>query len=156
MPDSLHARAVELFSAGETADAIDVLRSAIGESFDLDALNDLAVMLQGAGENAAARELLIALRHIDPAHEGAGENLSALGPDAMSEARIRFLQVIADAQQVRLVDNLDHFFPPNGPPLPDPAQAGDRIAQQLSVLKRCGALWRGLGDDNSRELFLRY
>lgn len=149
---SPHAQSLELFAAGQTADAIDALRSAV----DLDALNDLAVMLNTAGGGTAARELLLALRHVDPGHEGAAENLAALGEDPIGQARARFFQVVADAQQVRLPDNLDHLFHPGGHPLPDPAETGERIAEQLSVLERAGALWRGLGDENSRELLLRY
>jgi FkbM family methyltransferase len=160
MPESLHAEAVDLFAAGRTDDAIALLRRAIGDSIDLDSLNDLAVMLAGAGDSTAARELLVALRHVDPEHDGASENLAQLGDDStsgsMAEARARFFQVVADAQQERLADNMDVLFHPAGHPIPDPAQAGQRIALQLSVLERSGALWRGLGDDNSRELLLRY
>ena len=154
MPDALHAQAVELFSSGETTDAIALLRRAI----DVDVLNDLAVMLAGDGEADAARELLVALRHVDPAHDGAAENLRVLGSPAggMDDARVRFFQTVADAQQERLADNLDHLFHPAGHEIPDPAAAGTRISEQLAVLDRCGPLWRGLGDDNSRELFLRY
>jgi FkbM family methyltransferase len=158
---SLHAEALDLFAAGKTSEAIDLLRRELRQSLDLDAVNDLAVMLAGAGERAAARELLVALRHVDPEHGGAEENLAQLGGDfsgggSMADARARFLQVIAEAQQVWLPDNTDTLFHPAGHPLPDPAQAGERIALQLAVLERCGALWRGLGDDNSRELLLRY
>ncbi len=162
MPDALHAQALDLFSSGQTADAVTLLRRSIGETVDLDAFNDLAVMLAGSGDGDAARELLMALRHVDPDHDGAVENLAALRVEAappagaMDDARARFLQVLADAQQVRLADNLDHLFHPSGHPIPDPSEAGARIAEQLAVLDRCGALWRGLGDDNSRELLLRY
>src|SRR5690242_2359703 len=105
MPDALHAQAVELFSTGKTADAVALLRRAIREAVDLDVLNDLAVMLAGDGDPDAARELLVTLRHVDPEHEGAAENLGTLGVHTgtgMAEARERFFQVIADAQQVRL------------------------------------------------------
>jgi FkbM family methyltransferase len=157
---SLHAEAVELFENGRTAEAIDTLRQALRDAFDLDAVNDLAVMLAGDGDRAAARELLLALRHVDPDHTGAAENLAQLGGDASestpAEARARFFQVLADAQRITLPDNTDTLFHPAGHPLPDPAAAGERIALQLSVLERCGALWRGLGDENSRELLLRY
>ncbi len=160
MPASAHAEAVDLFAAGRTDDAIALLRGTIRDTIDLDVLNDLAVMLAGAGDSAAARELLVALRHVDPEHSGATENLAELGADSaggsMADARTRFFQVVADAQQVRLPDNLDVLFHPAGHPLPDPAQAGERLALQLSVLERSGALWRGLGDENSRELLLRY
>jgi FkbM family methyltransferase len=160
MPFPLHAEAVDLFASGKTAEAIAMLRGTIRDSLDLDALNDLAVMLAGDGDRAAARELLLALRHIDPEHPSAGENLAQLGEapgaSSMSDARSRFLQVVADAQQQRLADNLDTFFHPGGHPVPDPAEAGERIARELSVLERSGALWRGLGDDNSRALLLRY
>jgi FkbM family methyltransferase len=159
MPDALHAQAVELFSSGQTKDAVALLRRAIREAVDLDALNDLAVMLAGDGDADAARELLVALRHVDPAHGGAAENLGTLGVHTgagMDDARVRFFQIVADAQRERLADNLDHLFHPGGHEIPDPAAAGARIAEQLAVLDRCGPLWRGLGDENSRELFLRY
>ena len=154
MPDALHAQAVELFSSGQTTDAIAALRRAI----DVEVINDLAVMLAGDGDTDAARELLVALRHVDPEHDGAAENLGVLGAPAggMDDARVRFFQVLTDAQQERLADNLDHLFHPGGHAIPDPAGAGARIAEQLAVLDRCGPLWRGLGDDNSRELLLRY
>jgi Flp pilus assembly protein TadD len=76
---SLHAEAVDLFAAGKTTDAIDRLREAIRGSLDLDTLNDLAVMLAAAGDRSAGRELLLALRHVDPDYTGAGENLADLG-----------------------------------------------------------------------------
>src|SRR4051812_12421678 len=123
---SLHAEAVDLFAAGKTQDAIELLRRAINGSLDLDAVNDLAVMLAGAGERKAARELLLVLRHIDPGHPGPHENLEQLGGSATGDARARFFQVLADAQSVMLPNNVDTFFHPAGHPFPDPAEAGER------------------------------
>jgi FkbM family methyltransferase len=151
-----HAEAVEIFSRGATGEALDLLRATVREALDLDAVNDLAVMLSTAGHGDAARELLLAMRHIDPDHEGAAENLASLDDTSMDEARERFLQVIAEAKETRLTDNLDHFFHPGGHPLPDAAGAGARIAEQLAVLERCGTFWRGAGDENTRALLLRW
>lgn len=70
--------------------------------------------------------------------------------------RGRFLQLALEAQATVLPDNLDPLFHPWGHVLPDPAQAGARLAEQLAILDRCGTLWRRLGDEPSRELFLRF
>lgn len=67
-----------------------------------------------------------------------------------------FLQLVVEAQGSVLPDNLDPLFHPWGHGLPDPAQTGVRLAEQLEILDRCGALWRRLGDQPSRELFLRF
>lgn len=70
--------------------------------------------------------------------------------------RARFLQVVADAQATVLPDNLDYLFQPFGVELPDPARAGERLDEQLSILERATTLWEALGDDDSRELLLRF
>jgi FkbM family methyltransferase len=70
--------------------------------------------------------------------------------------RAVFLQVVLEAQRTVLPDNLDPLFHPWGHGLPDPAQTGARLAEQLEILDRCTTLWRRLGDDPSRELFLRF
>ena len=70
--------------------------------------------------------------------------------------RATFLQLVLEAQRTVLPDNLDPLFHPWGHALPDPAAAGVRLAEQLGVLDRCGTLWRRLGDDASRGLFLRF
>ncbi|HET6449032.1 MAG TPA: FkbM family methyltransferase [Conexibacter sp.] len=70
--------------------------------------------------------------------------------------RARFLQVVLEAQRSVLPDNLDPLFHPWGHALPDASQAGERLAAQLAILDRCTTLWRRLGDEHSRELFLRF
>lgn len=70
--------------------------------------------------------------------------------------RAVFLQLVLEAQRTVLPDNLDPLFHPWGHGLPDPADAGAQLAEQLEILDRCGTLWRRLGDDASRELFLRF
>lgn len=81
----------------------------------------------------------------------------AAAADAQRRAlRARFLQLVLAAQRTVLPDNLDPLFHPWGHALPDPDQAGMRLADQLDVLDRCGTLWRRLGDDPSRELLLRF
>jgi FkbM family methyltransferase len=72
------------------------------------------------------------------------------------ERRARLLQVIADGLATHLADNVDYLFHPWGLELPDPARAGERINAQLDVLERCDVLWDGLGDEQSRELLLRF
>lgn len=84
-------------------------------------------------------------------------DLMATALDAARETlRARFLQLVLEAQQTVLPDNLDPLFFPWGHALPDPAQAGERLAAQLAILDRCSTLWRRLGDEPSRELFLRF
>ena len=70
--------------------------------------------------------------------------------------RAVFLQLVLEAQRTVLPDNLDPLFHPWGHGLPDPADAGVRLAEQLEILDRCSTLWRRLGDEPSRELFLRF
>jgi len=89
---------------------------------------------------------------------------SAAPHDLMAQAaaaereqrRARFLQLVLEAQRTVLPDNLDPLFHPWGHALPDPAGAGERLTQQLAILDRATTLWRRLGDDRSRELFLRF
>jgi FkbM family methyltransferase len=70
--------------------------------------------------------------------------------------RARFLQTVAEAQATHLPDNLDYLFAPFGVELPDPARTGERLDAQLSILERATALWNALGDENSRQLLLRF
>jgi FkbM family methyltransferase len=166
-PD-LHARAVASFEAGDAFAAAALLRSAIAERLDPEQVNDLAVMLAAGGNADGARGLLAALRTLAPDYADAGENLAALGPASVGEEiahqlapvaderRGRFLQVLAEAQQTHLADNVDHLFEPWGRELPDPAGTGERVAAQLAVLDRCGVVWDRLGDEESRELLLRF
>jgi FkbM family methyltransferase len=88
-----------------------------------------------------------------PALVTAADAVAATQRDAL---RARFLQLVLEAQRTVLPDNLDPLFHPWGHALPDPAGAGTRLAEQLAVLDRCGTLWRRLGDEDSRELFLRF
>ncbi len=86
----------------------------------------------------------------------AGDPMAAAREAARETLRARFLQLVLEAQQTVLPDNLDPLFFPWGHELPDPAQTGERLAAQLAILDRCGTLWRRLGDEPSRELFLRF
>ncbi len=86
----------------------------------------------------------------------AGDLMAAARAAERETLRARFLQLALEAQQTVLPDNLDPLFFPWGHALPDPAQAGERLAAQLAILDRCGTLWRRLGDEPSRELFLRF
>ncbi len=70
--------------------------------------------------------------------------------------RARFLQTVATAQATHLADNIDYLFQPFGVALPDPAHAGERIEEQLSILECAGTLWNALGDEASRDLLLRF
>ncbi|MDX6717125.1 MAG: hypothetical protein QOH30_3683, partial [Baekduia sp.] len=164
----LHARAVASFEAGAASEAVDLLRAAIAERLDPELVNDLAVMLAGAGDRAGARVLLEALGALAPGFADAAENLAALGAEApaatpvehdaaprRNERRGRFLQTVADAQRTHLADNVDFLFEPYGRELPDRACEGERLAAQLAVLDRCEVLWDGLGDEESRGLLLR-
>jgi FkbM family methyltransferase len=90
---------------------------------------------------------------VDPPVHDAMAQAAAAERDAL---RARFLQLVLEAQGAILPDNLDPLFHPWGHALPDPAHAGERLAAQLGILDRCTTLWRRLGDDRSRELFLRF
>ncbi len=94
----------------------------------------------------------------DPAPVAHAPSLAAAAATAAQRdaLRARFLQLVLYAQRTVLPDNLDPLFHPWGHALPDPAGAGERLAEQLAVLDRCGTLWRRLGDEPSRELFLRF
>ena len=74
----------------------------------------------------------------------------------MADARAAFLQLVADSQTRCLPDNLDPLFHPYGHELPDPDGAGVRLVEQLAILERAAVLWRQLGDEASRELWLRF
>jgi FkbM family methyltransferase len=162
----LHARAVASFEAGAAGEAASLLRSAVAQQLEPELINDLAVVLASTGDREGARGLLQALRTLMPEFADAAENLAALGASASGEVahvdvvadarRAAFLQVVAEAQQTHLADNMDMLFEPWGRELPDPAGAGARLAVQLEVLDRCDTLWDGLGDDESRALLLRY
>jgi FkbM family methyltransferase len=163
----LHAQALERYSEGAVDDAIELLRDAIAHGLDPELVNDLAVMLASSDRTEEARELLVGLCRLAPAYEAAAENLASLvpgvqggdpaaRPDDMAAACAAFLQLVSEAAATRLVDNLDRLFFPLGHPLPDPALAGERLAVQLEVLDRCGVLWHNIGDQESRELLLRF
>jgi FkbM family methyltransferase len=160
----LHADALERYGAGDAEAAIACLREALVQAVNPELVNDLAVMLAGSGMTDEARELLLGLRRLVPSYEAAAENLASLSAasahderaEELAEVRARFLQLVSDAAATRLVDNLDRLFFPLGHPLPDPALAGERLARQLDVLERCGVLWRNMGDQQSRELLLRF
>lgn len=152
---ALHARALSAFQDGDAGEAAALLRGAI----DPEALNDLAVILNAGGDPGGAAALLRALAVLVPGSVDAAENLAGLGAEhaavAADARRAAFLQVVAEAQQTHLADNVDHLFEPWGRALPDPAGAGERLAAQLAVLDRCEALWPALGDEASRILLLK-
>ena len=175
MGTSEHARALDLLEHGHGAEALTVLHGAVREAVDPEMLNDLAVMAMHAGNVAEAADLLRALVRLHPEHDAAVENLHALAaqpngagvprPDAEAERpgpthdhrrRAQFLQVVADAQATHLADNVDYLFEPWGRELPAQEALGERLALQLDVVDRCGAFWDALGDDESRELLLRW
>jgi FkbM family methyltransferase len=87
-----------------------------------------------------------------PVHDA----MAAAAAAERASLRARFLQLVLEAQRTVLPDNLDPLFQPWGHGLPDPAGAGTRLAEQLEILDRCTTLWRRLGDEPSRELFLRF
>jgi FkbM family methyltransferase len=161
----LHARAVASFEAGAAGEAAALLRSAIAQQLEPELVNDLAVVLAAAGDRDGAQALLKALIALAPEFGDAAQNLAALGSSAEAvdhvevapdARRAAFLQVVAEAQQTHLADNMDMLFEPWGRELPDPAGAGARLAVQLEVLDRCGTLWDGIGDAESRAVLLRY
>jgi FkbM family methyltransferase len=76
------------------------------------------------------------------------------GPD--HTRRARFFQIVAEAQAITLPDNLDYLFQPFGIELPDPALVGERLDEQLSILERATTVWEALGDEDSRDLLLRF
>jgi FkbM family methyltransferase len=164
-----HRAALELLDRGDVEAATAQLRDALAAALDPEALNDLAVLRVRAGESDEARDLLQALMRLHPGFGPGAENLATLGPVATPAAavgtgaevaadgaRVRFLQVIAESLATRLVDNIDYLFEPWGRELPDPSQAGERIAGQLAILDGCRTLWRTLGDEPSRALLLRF
>jgi FkbM family methyltransferase len=158
----LHARAVSSFAAGAPAEAAGLLRAAVAQQLDPELINDLAVVLDAAGDRAGARTLLESLALLVPGFGDAGENLAALAADhapagaAADARRAAFLQVVAEGQQTHLADNVDALFHPWGAELPDPAGVGARLAAQIEVLDRCDVLWDAFGDEASRGLLLRF
>ncbi len=172
---ALHERALDRFGHGEAPAAVDLLREASTETLDPELANDLAVVLATSGEPGQARELLRGLLLMCPDYAAARENLSSLtapdggepdpaaddvrtvaSPAAMPDARAAFLQLVADSQTRCLPDNLDPLFHPYGHELPDPDGAGARLVEQLAILERATVLWCQLGDDASRDLWLRF
>jgi len=77
-------------------------------------------------------------------------------PSDTLDLRAGLLQVVVDSAATPLADNLDHLFHPFGHPLPDASQTGARLLEQLDVLDRCEVLSERLGDDDSRNLLLRF
>jgi ubiquinone/menaquinone biosynthesis C-methylase UbiE len=89
---TLHARAREAWSAGDTTGAFELLRRAVAASIDLELMNDFGVAALNALGAPAAREILAAVLAIDPERADAAQNLAILtdwrasetlgGPDA--------------------------------------------------------------------------
>ncbi|MCW2982441.1 MAG: hypothetical protein JWR63_11, partial [Conexibacter sp.] len=77
----LHARAVASFEAGAPAEAAGLLRAAVAQQLDPELVNDLAVVLDAAGDRPGARALLEGLRLLVPGFGDAAANLAALGAD---------------------------------------------------------------------------
>ncbi len=157
-PSVLHERALERLNGGAPSEAIELLREAIADTLDPELVNDLAVVLAGNGEPGQARELLQGLLRMCPDCVPAQENLRSLSvrEPQLAEARAAFLQLVADASGQCLPDNLDPLFHPFGHELPDPGAVGQRLDEQLGILERARVLWRQLGDDESRSLWLRF
>jgi FkbM family methyltransferase len=155
-----HAEAIALFEQGERERALHLLQAAAREAIDAELVNDLAVVAMRCGEELQARELLRALTWIHPDDSAAAANLAALPtappPSADDERRARFLQVVAQARATHLADNIDYLFEPFGRELPDEAAIGERLVEQLAILDGAGTIWESFGDEQSRELFLRF
>lgn len=157
----LHAEALERHADGAYDEAVELLRAAVEQTLDAELVNDFAVALASGGMTGEARAVLLGLRELAPGYEAACENLEMLAgrevPDGdMRGAQTLLMQLAIEAAGTRLADNLDHHFNPFGHSLPDHAQAGERLSEQLAVLARCGALWRNIGDERSRALLLRF
>ncbi len=157
-PSVLHERALDRLDDGDASEAIELLREAIADTLDPEIVNDLAVVLAGNGEPAEALELLRGLIVMCPGCAPAQENLRSLSErePQLPESRAAFLQLVADASARVLPDNLDPLFHPFGHELPDPDAVGGRLHEQLAILERATVLWRQLGDDESRGLWLRF
>jgi FkbM family methyltransferase len=74
----------------------------------------------------------------------------------LREALARFQALLDHARTTHLPDNLDHFFHPWGHELPDPAGEQERVAEQQTVLDQAHTIWDHMGDEASRDLFLRF
>lgn len=86
-PKALHAAAVACAESGQLPLAKDLLVQAVGNSLDLELLNDLAVVSNALGSPDDARSLLRAVLAIDPGHADAARNLMALGREAAAGVR---------------------------------------------------------------------
>src|SRR4051794_41608792 len=85
----LHARAVARFEQGAADEAIALLRASVAEQLEPEAVNDLAVMLAGAGDVESARALPPALRRLAPraAHRQRSPSPLGGGPPATPSPR---------------------------------------------------------------------
>jgi FkbM family methyltransferase len=176
-----HDRALALLEEGASAEALAVLRDAVRAALDPEILNDLAVIADREGNPREAVDLLRALVRLHPDYAEAADNLRAAqaragrspaespaesradsrrgqvpSATALDQRRERFLQIVADARATHLADNVDYLFEPWGRELPAPETFGQRLAVQLDVLERSGTFWEAIGDESSRELFLRW
>ncbi len=97
-----HARALGLLEQGAAGEALRLLRDAVRQAVDPEALNDLAVLTIRGGDAAEGADLLRALVRLHPEHAGAAENLAALDADAAApgseEAGVAALGTAADAE----------------------------------------------------------
>lgn len=76
----LHEEALARVEAGELAPAAELLTEAVTSSVELELLNDLAVVKSALGERDDADALLRACLALEPGHEDAAANLAALAP----------------------------------------------------------------------------
>jgi hypothetical protein len=74
----LHQHGITAFERGSGARARGLLEDAVRASVDLELLSDLAVVCHNQGDVEQAVALLEVVLLLDPAHEGARENLAAL------------------------------------------------------------------------------
>jgi SAM-dependent methyltransferase len=80
-------RAAAAYESGEAAEGYEILRAALAEGLDLEALNDLAVLAHASGRGHDAVTVLDAVLAIDAEREDAKENRAALRElSARSEA----------------------------------------------------------------------
>jgi FkbM family methyltransferase len=157
-PDSandLHARALLAHEAGRGEEALSLLREAARWAVDIEVVNDLAVVTAGQGDVEEAAALLRGVLAIAPENTAARDNLDQVD-DPAAGLRARLLQMVLECRAERPLDNFDHFFAPMGVELPDPAGEGERLAELLALLPRMVCFWQRLGDDASREVFLRF
>ncbi len=76
--DTVRAEALAALERGESAEAHELLRTALAAATDLESLNDLAVIAHSLGRAEEAELVLAAVLALDPDRQDAQENLEAL------------------------------------------------------------------------------